>query len=174
MLRRKSRAQNRTCVRERSPAQPALLSHSPERAHAKPRERQREANCNQHPSGRRVSCLVFLILTRQGEAAKYRHRQEHSAGHFQPQNMGQLPKRPCGRTRPLPHRVPDAAARGLFGKQLSRHARGCPQLPCGRNVVHGLDFNSLRRYNDATEPGRRTVPPPGASKECGRGPARGT
>jgi len=27
-------------------------------------------------------------------------------------------------------------------------------------MAHGLDFNSLRSYNVATEPGRRTVPPP--------------
>ena len=174
LLRRKSRAQKRTCVRERSSAQPALLFHSPERAHAKPRESQREANCNQNPPSRRASCLVFLILTRQCKSAEHRHGQEHRARHFQPQHMSHLPERSCRGARSLPHRIPDAAPRGLFGKQLPGHARGCPQLPCGRNVVHGLDFNSLRRYNGATEPGRRTVPPPGASKECGRGPARGT
>jgi len=141
------------CVRKRSSAQPGLSPHSPERAHSEPRESQREANRNQHPPSRRVSSLVFPILTRQSEAAERRHKQEHRARHFQPQNVGHLPERPRRRARPLQHRAPGAAAHGLFGKQLPRHARGCPQLPCGRNVVHGLDFNSLRRYNGATEPG---------------------
>src|SRR5580700_4039173 len=103
--------QKRTCVRERSSAQPALLFHSPERAHAKPRESQREANCNQNPPSRRASCLVFLILTRHCKSAEHRHGQEHRARHFQPQHVRHVPKRPCGRARPLPHSVPDAAPR---------------------------------------------------------------
>ncbi len=37
------------------------------------------------------------------------------------------------------------AALGL----LARHARHHPQLLCRRNFAHGLDFNSLGRYNDA-------------------------
>ena len=36
--------------------------------------------------------------------------------------------------------------------------------PCG-NLGHDIDFNSLRRYNDATPRGRRTVPRLEASKE---------
>jgi hypothetical protein len=41
-----------------------------------------------------------------------------------------------------PHRP---AAFGL----LRRHPRHHPYLLCCRNLAHGLDFNSLRRYNDA-------------------------
>ena len=41
-----------------------------------------------------------------------------------------------------PHRP---AALGL----LCGHPRHHPQLSCRRNLAHGLDFNSLRRYNDA-------------------------
>jgi len=169
-----ARAQKRTCVRQHSFAQPGLLLHPPERAHAKPRECQRKADHNQHSPGRRVSRLILRVLAHQVKSAKYRQGQKHRARHFQPQNVGHLPKRSRRGARPLQHRAPGAAARSLLREQPPRHARGCPQLPCGRNVAHGLDFNSLRRYNDATEPGRRTVPPPGASKERGRGPARGT
>jgi len=40
-------------------------------------------------------------------------------------------------------------------------------------VTHGLDFNSLRRYNGATEPGRRTVPPLRGIQEVWPWPGQG-
>jgi hypothetical protein len=40
-------------------------------------------------------------------------------------------------------------------------------------MIHGLDFNSLRSYNVATEPRRRTVPSPRASKVLGPWPGQG-
>jgi hypothetical protein len=60
--------------------------------------------------------------------------------------MGGAAERSSGGANPVHHRAKGAAASGL----LPSHPRDYSQLSYGRNLAHGLDFNSLRGYNDAT------------------------
>jgi hypothetical protein len=90
---------------------------------------------------------------RRSDAAAARHHQEYQARNLKPQlvkDATQSPRR--GKDRLL-RRTDDPAALSLL-RGYSRHHS---QLPCGRNLVHGLDFNSLRRYNNANLCPRETV-----------------
>jgi hypothetical protein len=122
-----------------------LPPHPPERTHPKPRKRQCETNCNHHTPKARLPGLIFRIFVGQRNPAAGRYQQENKPRNLQPQLMQHPPKgasRRRNRAGGGPHRP---AAFGL----LRRHPRHHPYLLCRRNLAHGLDFNSLRRYNDA-------------------------
>jgi hypothetical protein len=84
------------------------------------------------------------ILFRRSKPATRGHHQKNQPGNLQPQLMQHPPKRPPhsrqGASRG-PHRP---AALSLLRSYPCRHS----QLSCRGNLAHGLDFNSLRRYND--------------------------
>ena len=93
-----------------------------------------------------MSASVLHRFADRGGATENRHGQKYRAGYFQPQLVGRAPERSgCG-AGPAHHRIDGAAASGL----LPGYPRDHSQLSNGRNLIHGLDFNSLRGYNDAT------------------------
>jgi hypothetical protein len=125
---------------------PTLLPHLPERTHPKPGKGHGEANCNHHAPQSSTTRLVLRILFSRSESATRRHHQKNQPRNLKPQLMQHAPERPGGRRNCLRHGPCRPAALDL----LPGHARHYPQLSCRRNLAHGLDFNSLRRYNGAS------------------------
>jgi len=133
-----------------SPRSPTLHPNPPERTHPKPRKRHCETNCNHHPAHPNPPGLVLRILFCCGKPATSRHHQENQPRNLQPQLMQHPSQGPRHRSSGLSRGPHHPAALDL----LRGHAPHHPDLSCPRNLAHGLDFNSLQRYNDASLPSR--------------------
>jgi hypothetical protein len=90
--------------------------------------------------------VIFTVFleSRAGEAERY--EQENNSRDFQPQLVYGVGKRSAGGASRAHQRVEGAAALRL----LASHAGHDSSLPPGGKFAHSLDFNSRRRYNDAT------------------------
>ena len=127
----------------------SLLLHSPKRSHPEPGKRHCETNCNHHPPRSNSSGLVFCIFVRQRDAAKASHREENKPCYLKPKLVKHAPERSRSSTRRRSNCSDCATALGMLPRQTSRHSGNDSQLSCRGNLAHGLDFNSLWRYNGA-------------------------
>jgi hypothetical protein len=88
--------------------------------------------------------MIFSILLHSGAGKAERHEEEKQSHNLQPQLVSGAPER-SRRGADRAHQRPERAiASGLLAGNSGRRS----QLLQGRNFIHGLDFNSLRRYND--------------------------
>ena len=74
------------------------------------------------------------------------HDEEEESHDLEPQLVSGAPYGAARGADAAHDRVKRAVAPSLASRDLGHD----PQLSEGRNFTHGLDFNSLRRYNDAT------------------------
>ena len=102
-----------------------------------------------------LSSVIFSVFLKRGAAEAEGHDQKNHSRHLQPELVGDMQEGP-GRRLDGAH---DGAERAVAARLLARDPRHHPNLSPSGNFAHGLDFNSLRRYNDATlvtgEPLRR-------------------
>ena len=106
--------------------------------------------------------MIFPVLLHSGSGETEGHDEKNDSSHFQPQLVGGAAERSQSRANPAHDRVERAAASGLLPGDARHHA----QLLQGRNFAHALDFNSLRRYNDATPGNVRQKPANRSAAEC--------
>ncbi len=123
----------------------SLFLHLPERADSKPGKRYCEANRNRYAPPPRLPAMVFPILFCRGARETQSHNQEHNPCNLQPQLVQYAAESPPGSGGGLGGRAHRPAALG----QLRCHPRRHCYLSSSRNLAHGLDFNSLQRYNGA-------------------------
>ncbi len=99
--------------------------------------------------------MVFAVLLHCGTSKGEGHEKENESNDLEPQLVSGASERAGRGADPRYDRVEGAVAPGPAPGDLSYD----PQLSEGRNFAHGLDFNSLWRYNDATRGigERRTV-----------------
>jgi hypothetical protein len=90
--------------------------------------------------------MVFSVFLHRGTGKGEGHEEEDESGNLEPQLVSGAPYGAAGGADPAHDRVERAVASSLASGDLGHD----PQLPEGRNFAHNLDFNSLRRYNDAT------------------------
>ena len=132
-----------------SVGQLSLLLYSPKRSHSEPGKRHCETDCDHHPPRSYSSCLVFGIFVRQRDAAQASHCEENKPCYLKPKLVQDAPERPRGGAHRRSHCADCATAFGTLPRQASCDSGNYSQLSCGGNLVHGLDFNSLRGYNGA-------------------------
>ena len=99
--------------------------------------------------------MIFSVFLDRSAAKTQGHHEEDNPRNLKPQLMQGVSERPCRGADGAHDGTERAAAARLVPRNPRHNARFSP----GRNFAHGLDFNSLRRYNDATyvggEPLRR-------------------
>ena len=127
----------------------SLLLHSPKRSHSEPGKRHGETNCNHHPPRSYSSGLVFCIFMRQRDAAEASHREENKPCYLKPKLVQDAPERSRSSTHRRSNCVDCATAFGMLPRQTSCYSGNYSELSCCGNLAHGLDFNSLWRYNGA-------------------------
>jgi hypothetical protein len=93
--------------------------------------------------------MIFPELFDAGPTEAERHYEKNKACHFKPKLMQHASKSARRTANGAHNSIKRAAAARLIACDPCRDAR---LAPC-RNFAHGLDFNSLRRYNDATSGG---------------------
>ena len=124
-----------------------LSVHPPERTRPEPCKCQREYQRSRKTSRSGLSRMESRVLAKKSEGAESRHRQKHGPHHFEPKLMRDARKRTQrGRDRTLP-----GADRAISSSLLSCHPRHNAEFLPGSYFAHGLDFNSLEVYNDATD-----------------------
>jgi hypothetical protein len=93
--------------------------------------------------------MKFSVLLHSGSGKAKGHDEEKESHHLQPQLVGGAPERSRGGADRAHDRAERTVAYGLLPGHLPGNSGRHPELSKSRNLVHGLDFNSLRRYNDA-------------------------
>jgi hypothetical protein len=124
----------------------AFSARAPERTQTEPTKRHRAGNCNRKSAGPHPSGVIFPVFLHGGAGKAECHDEENDSDHFQPQLVGCARERSHDRASTCHQRAERAAAACLLPRNTRRRA----QLLERRNFAHGLDFNSLWRYNDAT------------------------
>ena len=127
----------------------ALPPHSPERSQPEPGKGHGAANCNRQPSAAHPPGMIFPVFLDRSAAKTQGHHEEDNPRNLKPQLVQRAPERACRGT----DGAHDGAERAAAARLVPCNPRydACPSP--GRNFAHGLDFNSLRRYNDATRDG---------------------
>jgi hypothetical protein len=123
-----------------------LFSRSQKRTDSKPYKSQGKASRDRHTVGRGLPSAVFHVLTRQRAGAEESNEQKQRARYFEPELVRRMTKGAQGRFRAAQNGIQRAAAASLLVGDASNGSKFL-QI---RNFRHGLDFNSLRRYNDAS------------------------
>jgi hypothetical protein len=104
--------------------------------------------------------VIFGIFPCCSAGAAGRHHQKNQPRHLQPQLMQDPSEGAARRSYRAACRPDNPIALGLLGRNPGNN----PEFFCWRDVTHGLDFNSLRRYNMRNLRCVETVPRPQASK----------
>jgi SAM-dependent methyltransferase len=114
--------------------------------------------------------MIFPVLFHGGSGKAEGHDEEKESRNLQPQLMGRAAKRSRRGADPAHHCAERATASGLLSSIVPGNSGHHAQPSQGRNFIHGLDFNSLWRYNDATcrsgtaEAGRTVLGPPASNR----------
>jgi hypothetical protein len=119
---------------------------SPKRSQPKPGKCYGEANCSRQAAAAPATGMILFVLLHSGGRKTDGQEKENNPGHLQPQLVCGASERSTRGADAAHDRGECTAPSGL----LPGHPRYHPQLPQSRNLVHGLDFNSLRGYNGAT------------------------
>jgi hypothetical protein len=90
--------------------------------------------------------MIFPVLLHRCAGKAERHDEEKEPHNLEPQLVGRARERPRSGADCAHQRPQRTVASGLLAGNSGRRS----ELSQGRNFIHGLDFNSLRRYNDAT------------------------
>jgi hypothetical protein len=88
--------------------------------------------------------ILSVFLHRRGGKTD-RHDKKNESGNFKPELMQYTPKSACRAA----DRAHDGVKRAAPARLIARNPHHDARLVPSRNFAHGLDFNSLRRYNDA-------------------------
>jgi hypothetical protein len=123
-----------------------LPPNPPKRTNPKPRKHHCEENCNRHPTEPGMPSLIFPILPDRGAPKTQGHHQENKPRNLQPQLM----QHPSAGTRRRRHGTAGCPYHPAALDLLRCDPRHHPDLLCCGNLIHGLDFNSLWRYNVAS------------------------
>ncbi len=118
----------------------------PEGTQSEPAKGERETNGNRQTTAASARSMIFFILFEGGTGKTEGHQEENQAHHLEPELVRRASERATGGAHTAHHRVERTASSGLLPGDPCYHA----ELSECRNLAHGLDFNSLRRYNDAT------------------------
>ena len=94
--------------------------------------------------------MIFAVFLEGGAGKAECHDEEDDSDHFQQQLVGCARERSRGRANSCHQRAERAAAADPLRGVIPGNSGRCTQLLERRNFTHGLDFNSLGRYNDAT------------------------
>ncbi len=94
--------------------------------------------------------MIFPVLLQCAARETECHEEKNNSSYFQPELVAARDEGPQGGANRAFCRTERAAAAGLLADIVPGYTRRCAQLLERRNFGHGLDFNSLGRYNDAT------------------------
>jgi len=93
-----------------------------------------------------VARFVLRVFADERDSAEGRNHQKHCARDLEPKLVQRAAERADRGAHSAHNSVERAAAPGLLAGNPRHHS----QLLPSRNFAHGLDFNSLQSYNDAT------------------------
>jgi hypothetical protein len=94
--------------------------------------------------------VIFPVFPERARHETEGHHQENNSSYFEPKLVGGARESSQSCANRALYRAERAAAAGSLAGIVPGNTRRYAQLLERRNFAHGLDFNSLGRYNDAT------------------------